>query len=637
MKKCMFWLCGLFVMVYSPTLGAAPKVDAKSSVNDDEDLYEVEEPLTTPLVQSLVVPTSNDEIDARDAYQGSGKARLDEIFFEARTRSSGLLIADLDEISLPRLRQEFLRSHEILRDRTTLYDENEVPIQTEEQKRLNAELVHASKMGDTSRVRELLTKGALLGEPDRFGTTPFEWAAVNGHIECLNVFLDELENNIPVDRLIKYYACLIGVRKKRHSILPLFQRDVRSLCSLTDCIYTLKKTQTASMLINTLLKQIISRLEMQVSLNVALSLSSDEMLRKALISAGAIEPNDLQAFLHKEAQQRTFEDQTPLVVPGNRNYYNNPLLKHSDFLVFFATKHENEELLEALINAQASVNAVGIVTGLSPLHMAVSNRNARLVSRLLKAGAQSYTDKSGETPFHLACKAKLFAIGQLLLEAGFPITQAKVYENPYVYHPMISRGFWQLRMPHDFFSDRTYKESYFKMLLQASPQRYATTKSDAKAALKNIGQLFYIFGVRLGLPPYVIYDIVLYAMAPKPKISEATFKNMILLSLNRVIEREDNAWGKNLRADFETILYRCTSIDLQALWREVVNESVPELFREKLLSKLHHYMFPFTGGEDQIIWFMEKASAEAYNYREVLFGSDHALYYRHLENYLKNQ
>ncbi len=59
------------------------------------------------------------------------------------------------------------------------------------------QLFSAAKAGETERIKTLLAQGALLAEQDRLGYTAFEWAAIHGHIDCVNIFLDELENNTP--------------------------------------------------------------------------------------------------------------------------------------------------------------------------------------------------------------------------------------------------------------------------------------------------------------------------------------------------------------------------------------------------------------------------------------------------------
>ena len=63
-------------------------------------------------------------------------------------------------------------------------------------------MINAAKVGDASLIRELLKKGARVLGKDQLGYTTFEWAAIRGHIECVNVLLDQRETNALPDAFV---------------------------------------------------------------------------------------------------------------------------------------------------------------------------------------------------------------------------------------------------------------------------------------------------------------------------------------------------------------------------------------------------------------------------------------------------
>src|SRR5688572_31873428 len=60
-----------------------------------------------------------------------------------------------------------------------------------------ADLLQSAKLGDVTRVRDLLARGASVDAADRRGLTPLMWAAASGHPEIVRQLL---ESGAAVDR-----------------------------------------------------------------------------------------------------------------------------------------------------------------------------------------------------------------------------------------------------------------------------------------------------------------------------------------------------------------------------------------------------------------------------------------------------
>ena len=54
----------------------------------------------------------------------------------------------------------------------------------------NADLIASAKLGDITRVRELVSKGAAVNTPDRRGLTPLMWASASGSLEVVQHLLE---------------------------------------------------------------------------------------------------------------------------------------------------------------------------------------------------------------------------------------------------------------------------------------------------------------------------------------------------------------------------------------------------------------------------------------------------------------
>ncbi|XP_043461767.1 putative ankyrin repeat protein RF_0381 [Leptopilina heterotoma] len=99
--------------------------------------------------------------------------------------------------------------------------------------------------------------------------------------------------------------------------------------------------------------------------------------------------------------------------------------------VYIAVESGSEEILKILLNAGYPVDS--LFKFISPLHVAVTFEQPRLVKLLLKAGADVnlQTEDCGRTPLHFAATAAQPAIVKLLLKNGAdPFITSKFSESP---------------------------------------------------------------------------------------------------------------------------------------------------------------------------------------------------------------
>ncbi len=474
------------------------------------------------------------------------------------------------------------------------HQEQTVVSTKDEQNLLNYQLISATKAGDALRIKELLKKGALIvDEDDPFRYLSIHWAAIRGHLECLDILLDALESNIPLALQGEdIFQTLQTVRAYRHKLVPLFQRDPRSLAELTKCIekidqYKMNEVDVGYELHWTL-NQILDKLEYQLSLNVVFNcFHSHENLRSILVRAGAVLATDAHAVSTAEKQ------------------------KHLDKLLLFAAR-EDDELVKALIDCGANVHTVEKPNNRTPLHTAARYDHLRTVKLLLNAGASLESeDKNGLTPLHEARDIRAFGTMQILLESG-----ANIRRNGFKY-----------RLKDDLIAS-------LKTLLQASVRRYAPTKTEAKIAMQNIAFLIYILGITCNLPPYVIYEIILFAAGEKNE-------------QGHLIAPE---WTNALKRDIAVIhLYMCNGNKLRPLWEQTVRCIVKDPQQQTLLiSKLENFIQPFLGSDVRKIVchrLMNQVAAEPLltagvdgrfegTNRDDIFGEDAQLYLDHLQEYL---
>ncbi len=483
------------------------------------------------------------------------------------------------------------------------------------------QLSSAAKTGDADRIRALLAQGALLCQKDRFGYTPFDWAAIHGHVACLQIFLDALENNTPPDRQDAYYRTLLGI-KMQHLDLDIFQRDPQStnlteLATLLFYIYFSSRGNWGDEIpgLFELLTNIYFRLGDQLSLNIVLSCFSSSVLEQALVSAGGLRADDAenlfgslrdcnsiyfrQAWLCAGGDPVTY---TNLRIPSTqeiRQYHLNRLMR-------FAIREEHEDLLRALIAEGASVTtgtrSTAPFSDMPPLHVAAWFGKTRMAKLLLDAGAPVDRKHGSDTAFRYAYESKSDDVAQLLFESGASIT----YE-------------YTRELGIQYFG----KHPYFKMLLQGSKRRYAPTKNDAKIAMQNVARLIYALN---HLPAYVIYEIILFAAGEQNN------------DQGQLIAPE---WTKTLRNSLAVLyLYKCNGNKLYPLWEQTIRCIIKDPEQQTLfISKLENFLRPFLGNDVIRLacsHLMQKIAADACDvqrsiYENDLFGEDFGLYCKHLK------
>lgn len=520
-----------------------------------------------------------------------------------------------------------------------------------EQKRLDRQLIRAAKAGDTRLVRDLLKRGAsivtdcdnqlerALEAGDKWLVTEllkrgaaistncdypsFYVAAARGDTDTLNVLLDELENNFE-RRELKHddpghpdnyaYKALEEVKKRRHAILPLFKRDISSLDGLVKCVKKLevymKKLHSEGTVIGSLysegaitdlLSNLLGELESQLARNTLLSLysSHNTSLHLSLVAAGAQQmTNDVEA-----GEEGMLDKQTCL-----------------DHCLFTGVIYD-DELLKALIDEGANVNASIDEAKRQALHFASKYENLRAVKLLLRAGAQMNTrDILQASPLYIGGVVTLqTGAAKLLLEAG-----ATVADNNL---PLLARTFRDHSIAN---MDDTTTQKIVTTLLEASLRRYAPTKHQAKIALQNVAFLIYIFGIKCNLPPYVIYELLLFATAEQH---------------NEQGELIAPEWTTALKRDLEVIyLYRCNGNTLRPLWEQTMRciEKDPQK-QALLISKLEHFMRPFLGNDVISIVSLSLMRKVAQDFkgaiskdtRREILEDNFDRYNNHLKNYVR--
>ncbi len=483
-----------------------------------------------------------------------------------------------------------LISHNL--DATVEHQEQDVVCTKDEQNLLNYQLISATKAGDALRIKELLKKGALIAdEDDPFRYLSIHWAAIRGHLECLEILLDALESNTLLALQGKdIHRTLQAVKANHHRIVPLFQRDIRSIAELTRCIEKInyyKWSVDVDCDLHWTLNLILDKLEDQLSLNVVFNcFYSYEDLRAILVRAGAELATDAHTVSNAEKQ------------------------KHLDRLLLFAAR-EDDELVKALIDCGANVHTVEDQHNRTPLHIATRYEHLRTIRILLDSGASiDSEDKQGLTPLHEARDMRSFGTMQVLLESS-----ANIHRNGFKY-----------RVKDELTAS-------LKTLLQASVRRYAPTRIEAKKALQNIARLVYILSRHF--PPYVIYEIILFAAGEQNN------------EQGNLIAPE---WTNALKRDLAVIyLYACNGNRLRPLWEQTIRCIVKDPQKQTLLiSKFEDIIQPFLANDVKKIVclrLMNQAADEPLltaavdgrfegTNRDDIFGEDAQLYLDHLQKYL---
>ena len=100
------------------------------------------------------------------------------------------------------------------------------------------------------------------------------------------------------------------------------------------------------------------------------------------------------------------------------------LLDHGGHTPLYAVANEcasegGAEIVRAVVQAGADVNARGGVTRATPLHMAARRGHVKIARALLECGAAiNAVDRKGDTPLTRAINCRQDLVAQLLVESG---------------------------------------------------------------------------------------------------------------------------------------------------------------------------------------------------------------------------
>ena len=411
------------------------------------------------------------------------------------------------------------------------------------------------------------------------------------------------------------------MKSRRTLFISYFQRDVRSLSQLAACIEKIHEClrQTSKNVSRFLptsdvfppLQRILTGLKVQFSLSFVLSRSANRpALQKALIAAGAQEVDDISVarFLVLRGTDRTLyrmlwqvEDDYIDAI-GDIDALGR---LHLDDLMHFATQLDSEELLKALIGAEANVNDSDDFFE-TPLSRVARTNKPQMAKMLLAAGAMlEDKDRNQRSAFAVACAHRSFDVVQVLFKSGAQVC---------------SRGTGSARVPHLDFSSSD-RELYFKMLLQGSKRRYMPTKKETKRALQNITFFMYFFGTQLRLPFYIIYEIVLCATGEQHDAQ------------GQAVAPE---WTKALKRVLEVIyLYQCNGNKLFPLWEQTIRCLVKDPQEQaRIISQYLNFMQPFLGNDVKDIVCSSLMRKIAHDSESLPVGQELELYCKQLGEYL---
>ncbi len=462
--------------------------------------------------------------------------------------------------------------------------------QIQEQERLDQGLIKAAKTGNAQLAKELLEKGASLKARNPHGARPFEWAAIEGHTEIMNIIFDHLENSIADDKnkhpglINPHYAVFRELKANRAGIVFLFRRNVRSLEDQMGCIGIIGLCQLGHSSLESSLEDTKKFLELNLSRDVMFTFfsSHNDSLRLALKAIGA------QPLTH---------------APEALCSYSISKQEHLDRLLFFAAKND-DELVKALIDEGADVTAVDGMKR-TPLHIAAFFDNMRAARLLLSAGASiNAQDQYSVTPLYTQGALIRPGVAKLLLESG-ALLEEKYYAP---YGP-----------------DETKSQEAFKTVLAASIKRFVPTQREARVALQNVADLIYILGIKLNLPFYVIHEIICFAAGEK--------------------NDKNPEWTQRLKRDLEVLyLYKCNGNKLFPLWAQTIRCIAKDpQEQDRLMTRLGSYIEPFLANDTKrfvILGIMNKVAGgkrilENRDNKKEILVTNRKLYYDHLDQYLQ--
>ncbi len=467
-----------------------------------------------------------------------------------------------------------------------------------EQKRLNQQLIKAAKEGNAPFAKELIKKGASITFRDQKAwLSPFEWGAIQGHTEILNILLDALEDTIARDYQDSLYIEVAfqdfrEANEARQFIVPLFQRDVRDLDEQMNCLEKIQHYCESSSLkhAKSLIEGIAENIKVNLSRDIIFTFFSahNNSLRLSLQAIGA------QQLTHAPHTRRLDKQE------------------HLDRLLLFAAKTD-DELVKALIDEGADVTTVDSMER-TPLHIASYHENMRTASILIREGAPiDAKNGHGVTPLYVNGRPIGPGVAKLLLEAG-----ATLEDN--------DRSM--------SYNDTRSREA-ITTHLEAGIRRFAPTQREARIALQNVAFLIYFFGIKLNLPSYVIYEIICFAIGEQD--TPGQFNNLVRI--------RESLWSGRLQNQLGNLyLYKINGNKLRSLWEQTVRCVAKDPDEQlRLISRLGGYLEPFLANDVKRFVCLrmmnnvaegKKILGNKFNADEILVDN-FKLYYDHLDKYLQ--
>ena len=253
------------------------------------------------------------------------------------------------------------------------------------------ELIEASKIGDTAKVKLLLDKGAPLDDKDEYrGITSLHWAIKNGHNEVVQLLLDK-------------GASLDVQDRKGETALHLASRD--------------GKTEVVQLLLDKGASVVVQGEFGSPALHLAIANGHKEVVQ-LLLDKGA--PLDVQGEFgstalhlaiangHKEVVQLLLDKGAPLDIQD---------WEGRTALYKAGMGGRNKEAVQLLLDKGASLD-IQAKNGETALHRASWAGLKEMVQQLLDKGASTdVQDVNGRTALHLAILESEKEVMQLLLKA----------------------------------------------------------------------------------------------------------------------------------------------------------------------------------------------------------------------------
>lgn len=291
--------------------------------------------------------------------------------------------------------------------------------------KIRADLVTvASINGNTTLVELLLKNGAKIANPASNGSLAIHFAAENGHMKIVQIFLKYDLINTPCriggtalsfacrqnrEDLVRFllkngadirkgFCLLQAVDKNLHNIVEILLENHADVNELDENNRTLLQVAVIKKASNKIIKLL---LENEAWID-AIDADSNTALHLALINGSP---------------------SSKLLIENGANV--NCLNKKGETPLMLAVKKHDMDAVKLLIEKNAKVNIVD-QAGQTPLHWAVERRFNNIIELLLKKKANpNAVDNEGNTPLHLAI-IKTSDACQLLIDKGADVNSVNI-------------------------------------------------------------------------------------------------------------------------------------------------------------------------------------------------------------------